>query len=676
MPRPLVTGNGQILVCFDERLVMRDLYYPHVGQLNHIVGRRNQAGIWAEGAFYWMDEEGWDRQLGYRPGSLVTASVCRHPGLGLEVEVCDGVHHRHNIFLRRLRVRDLEQRRREIRVFVTNDFNLDESDVADTALWDPEQRVIYHYKRNRCLLIGGAGPAGGIHQYATGRKRFMGAEGTWRDAEDGHLEMHPISQGAVDSTISFLLPLEAGGQADLCYWIVAAGSFEEARVGHDLVMRHGAGELLQQTEAYWRSWVGSRLDRVTGLPPAIVDAYQRSLLTIRTQVDRGGAILAANDSDILEFNRDHYSYVWPRDGALVAAALDRAGYRAVTRNFYRFCSRALTKGGYLYHKYNPDGTVGSSWHPWVGAHGPQLPIQEDETALVLWALGRSYESDPNLEFLESLFSPLVRPAADFLIRFRDPETHLPLESYDLWEERRGVFTFTTAAVAAGLKAAARIAGLLGDRKASACYGEAAAETTDALLSHLYDPVLGRFVRGIQWRAGEAVADPTPESSAAGVFLLGVLPAADPRVVATMEALERDLWCRTPVGGLARYRDDYYFRVVEETGVAPGNPWIICTLWLARWYVAAGRGRAGLTRSVELLEWSLRHAFPTGLLPEQLDPLTGQALSVAPLTWSHATLVDLILDVAAQWKEMNGVELQRDHGQWAAAPAYHAAGPDA
>lgn len=39
------------------------------------------------------------------------------------------------------------------------------------------------------------------------------------------------------------------------------------------------------------------------------------------------------------------------------------------------------------HKYNPDSSVGSSWHPWVDGQGKkQLAIQEDETALVLYTL--------------------------------------------------------------------------------------------------------------------------------------------------------------------------------------------------------------------------------------------------------------------------------------------------
>ena len=58
----------------------------------------------------------------------------------------------------------------------------------------------------------------------------------------------------------------------------------------------------------------------------------RSLLVLRTQIDNGGAIVAANDSDIMQFSRDTYSYVWPRDGALVADSLDLAGLVALVEN--------------------------------------------------------------------------------------------------------------------------------------------------------------------------------------------------------------------------------------------------------------------------------------------------------------------------------------------------------
>jgi GH15 family glucan-1,4-alpha-glucosidase len=180
-----------------------------------------------------------------------------------------------------------------------------------------------------------------------------------------------------------------------------------------------------------------------------------SLLAIRTQTDNRGAIIAANDSDIGSSVRDTYSYLWPRDGALVAHSLALAGFIDIPRNFYNLCARLLTREGYMLHKYNPDGTLASSWHPWYRDGGKELPIQEDETALVIWALWQYFEKFGDVEFIKPLYRPLVISAANFLLRFRDPLTCLPRPSYDLWEERAPTArawpaAATTAASACGM----------------------------------------------------------------------------------------------------------------------------------------------------------------------------------------------------------------------------------
>ncbi|HEY3364563.1 MAG TPA: glycoside hydrolase family 15 protein [Symbiobacteriaceae bacterium] len=652
MARPLVIGNGRLLIGFDDRLVMRDLYYPHVGQVNHIVGRRNQVGIWVDGTLDWIADDAWEKRLGYKSGSLVTDSHAVNARLGLELWIRDAVHPQEDIYVRHLRLRNNRNEERLARIFITTDFDLKGNDVGDTAVWDPNPGVMIHYKRNRWFLIGAQGTAGGIEQYATGRKRFQGAEGTWRDAEDGLLEGHGICQGAVDSTIGLAAPLAPNGTTDAFVWIVSGWDGKSVHLGHSFVLDMGPEELLTQTERYWWSWARSGRGDLNLLPSDLRDAYHRSLLTIRTQADEDGALIAANDSDIMEVNRDHYSYMWPRDGAFIAAALDRAGHRGFARRFYRFCRGALSEDGYFWHKYNPDGTVGSSWHPWVGPKGIQLPIQEDETALMLWALGNHCILNRDQEFAGSVFLDLTRPAADFLVRYRDPITHLPEESYDLWEERRGVFTFSTASVIAGLKAAAGMARMLGDYRRAEEYADAAAQTQGAMLKYLWSEERQCFLRGVYVKKdGELVPDETLESSVLGVFLLGVLPAWDPRVTATAQKLEAGLWARTRVGGVARYYNDYYFRVTDDPQVAPGNPWIICTLWLAKWHIARARSQRDLQPGLELIRWVLRHALPTGILPEQVHPFTGAPLSVAPLTWSHATLIDAMLDLAEKLRTL-------------------------
>ena len=131
---------------------------------------------------------------------------------------------------------------------------------------------------------------------------------------------------------------------------------------------------------------------------------------------------------------------------------------------------------------------------------------------------------------------------------------------------------------------------------------------------------------------------TCDASAYALFAFGVLPADDPKVAATMGRMGRKLWVKAGGGGLARYEQDYYFRVSDNFEQVPGNPWVICTLWLADWYIASAKKPADLKSAVDLLEWATLCALTTGVLPEQVHPFTLAPLSVAPLTWSHAQFV--------------------------------------
>ena len=59
MPRDLPIGNGSLLVNFDGRYALRDLYFPHVGQENQTGGDPNRFGCWVDGEFAWLDGDGW-----------------------------------------------------------------------------------------------------------------------------------------------------------------------------------------------------------------------------------------------------------------------------------------------------------------------------------------------------------------------------------------------------------------------------------------------------------------------------------------------------------------------------------------------------------------------------------------------------------------------------------------
>src|SRR4029077_7081748 len=116
---------------------------------------------------------------------------------------------------------------------------------------------------------------------------------------------------------------------------------------------------------------------------------------------------------------------------------------------------------YLLHKYTPDGSLASSWHAWYRDGERQLPVQEDETGLVLGPVWRHYDRCRDTEWFSPLFRTLVVRAADWMVAYRD-EFGLPEPSWDLWEERRGFHAFTVAAVWAGLQAAANFCAIFGE----------------------------------------------------------------------------------------------------------------------------------------------------------------------------------------------------------------------
>ena len=328
---------------------------------------------------------------------------------------------------------------------------------------------------------------------------------------------------------------------------------------------------------------------------------------------------------------------------MVADALDLAGYGEVTRRFFELCGTLITREGYLLHKYNPDGSLGSSWHAWSTPDGRlELPIQEDETGLPIWALWQHYDRDRDIEFIRPLYRKLVRTGADFMATYREPHTKLPAPSFDLWEERRGIHAFTTAAVWAGLTAARNFAVAFGQHELAKRYAVAATEIRDAALIHLWDADRGRFLRTVNILPdGTIVKDATIDISLAGIFLFGLLPANDPRVVSTMSAIEQRLSVKTPVGGVARYENDYYFQISPDIANVPGNPWFVATLWLAEHAIAISDKPEDLARPRALLDWCATRALRSGVLSEQVHPYTGEPLSVSPLTWSHAAFVSAV-----------------------------------
>jgi glucoamylase len=638
MGRPVVLSNGQLFVGLNEHGLVNDFYYPYVGleNLNNARTSPHKIGIWVDGKFSWTDDETWDASVNFEDRALVSDIHLKSAALKVSLHLQDTIDSESNALLRSVTVINDGAKKREIRVFMHQVFEISRSGRADTALYVPDAHYILDYKGRYCLLIAGKFTNGtDFDQYAAGVYNIEGKAGTYLDAEDGELSENPVEHGGVDSVIRFKKEIDAGGSVNFGYWIIAGSSQAEVENIHLEFKHNGIGSRVENSRRYWENWL-------SGTNVAVPDLHERSLthslLVIKAHCDDRGSVLASGDSSIFNYGRDYYCYCWPRDAAYALWPLIRLGHYEEAKQFFSFARDTMHQDGYLMHKYQPDRAIGSTWHPLIHERRKELAIQEDETAGVVFMMGEYFEATQDTSFIESYYPSFIVPAANFMASFIDKETGLPHASYDLWEEKFLTSTYTVTTVIAGLQTAAKLAERLGHASDAAKW-TASADGIKNNLDKLYRHN-SHFCKGfILHENGDIEYDDTIDiSSLYGPFMFAGLSMSDERLLNTARAVEAKILNISPAGGVARYENDNYFRGSQKY---TGNPWVVTTLWLAQYYATAGRNdEAG-----KLLDWALQRELPSGVLSEQFDPDTAEPLGVTPLVWSHAELVNTILDLS-------------------------------
>lgn len=650
MTRTLVLGNGNIFVGLDRFGYVREFYFPFVGLENHVSSHnQHRIGVWVDGTFSWLHEEGWETRIDCLDDTMAGVMIKSNARLDLSLHFTDVVYNEKNIFLRKVHITQQQSGAREVRLFFGQEFELYESHRGDTAYYDPSTNSVIHYKGRRVFLVNAESNNVPFTEYTTGIFNIYGKEGSFRDAEDGELQKNPIEHGPCDSVIGIKAVIQGKQATTVTYWLCVAESIQEAKALNGYVLKKSPEHIIKSTQDYWRAWANRYKFDFQDLSDLHVKLFKKSLFYIRAHVDKGGAIIASGDTSMLQNGKDTYSYMWPRDAAFAALALDQTGDQAASQRFFEFCNQVMSPEGYFMHKYLSDHSLGSSWHPWIRNGKAILPIQEDETAIILVSLKKHYETNRDLEFVEGLYNTLIKPAARFLANFRDAATGLPRPSYDLWEEKYGTHTFTAASVYGALQAASFFADILGKKDDSNIFSLAAEEIKTSIMTHLYDDQAMLFRKSITiLPSGEIKNDDTIDASSAyGVFMFRVLDANDSRLEKAMATAEKTLTNSGKTGGIIRYTGDRYFMRHE----GKSNPWIITSLWFAQYHIQKASSFAELAQAKKYLTWTVNHAGESGVLSEQLDPTTGDMLSSTPLTWSHVEYVRTVLDYIQTHKRL-------------------------
>ncbi|MDG5496548.1 glucan 1,4-alpha-glucosidase [Niveispirillum sp. BGYR6] len=211
-----------------------------------------------------------------------------------------------------------------------------------------------------------------------------------------------------------------------------------------------------------------------------------SAMVLKAQEDKthAGALIASlsapwGDTVSAETFATGYKAVWPRDFYQCAMALLALGDKQTPLAAFNYLKtiqvRPDTKGnkgvtGWFLQKTHVDGT-----REWVA-------VQLDQTAMPImlgWKLAQAGVLDKAT--LNALWADMLKPAADFLVTGGKPGIDWnnkdtvtpPATQQERWEEQGGYSPSTTAAVVAGLVAAAEIAEGAGDPDSAARYREKA-----------------------------------------------------------------------------------------------------------------------------------------------------------------------------------------------------------
>ncbi len=363
-------------------------------------------------------------------------------------------------------------------------------------------------------------------------------------------------------------------------------------------------EVEQTTGQEWDAYV-EPLPSLHFPKPTYAVSLRRSALAAALHADATWGAIASG------FDRGLSAYCWPRDAVQVAGTFERLGHAAIGRGAFRWLSKVkgrIPPFAYWFQKYTIDGCP--EW---------ETPAV-DQTAVIPWGLERHYRRTGDLDFVAGLW-PMIEQAAAVCMGdsghpgLRWIEEISLVSSAGLWDHRYGAFLYSNACVVAGLRSAARLAGLLGNPDAAAPWAERAdriwergivaqAGSTDGGTG-LVDPDTGQFLearrfstlRGLWTDRPELLVDRTKAmdiSLLGPVVPFGLLPASDPRAVRTAEAILRHNVVDGDPSVLARWAVD-----PSQSGRSPGARSLapsdahshdvssLATLWMARYLIALG-----------------------------------------------------------------------------------------
>jgi GH15 family glucan-1,4-alpha-glucosidase len=391
-----------------------------------------------------------------------------------------------------------------------------------------------------------------------------------------------------------------------------------------------AQALLKDTLARWSDWSG-KCEVPDGTPPAWRDAVIRSAVTLKALTHaRTGGIVAAPTTSLPEFiggNRNwDYRYCWLRDATFTLYALMNTGYVEEAQAWREWLIRAAAgRADELQIMYSlaGDRRLPEYELPWLEGFGRSHPVRVGNAAYTQSQL------DVYGETIDALYAARLHGlnANDDAWRvqlelIRHLEKHWRDPGAGLWEQRIEPRRYVYSTVMAWVAVDRTI------KHAERYKLDLPLEPWKAWRQAIHDEVCSagystRRNAFVQSFGGEDL-----DASALLIPLVGFLPIDDPRVVATVETIKRELMA-----------DGFVLRYIAHStadGLPPGEgAFLACSLWLADNLALMQRP----DEAKEIFERVLAVRNDVGLLAEEYDPLHRRQLGNFPQAFSHVGVIN-------------------------------------
>ncbi|MDN6876245.1 glycoside hydrolase family 15 protein [Pseudomonas citronellolis] len=393
---------------------------------------------------------------------------------------------------------------------------------------------------------------------------------------------------------------------------------------------------LERTRAGWYEWV-----RSLAIPFEWQDVVIRAAITLKLcSFEETGAIIAAVTTSVPEApgtqrNWD-YRYCWLRDAYFVVLALNRLGATKTMERYVDFITTVAVEGAELRPLYGvvpamdlteriePD-LAGFLGHAPVRVGNQAVEqVQHDVFGSVVLAVLQSFVDqrlphpgdEGMLRLLESLAERAARNAF--------------VPDAGIWEYRgrQRVHTHSAMLCWAACDRVARIAARLGHGESAARWRKEAMRIREGILREAWSERRQSFT-------GSFGVDDL-DASVLLMHELGLIEADDPRFVATVDCIGRELNVN---GHLLRYA------AADDFGV-PETAFLVVKFWYLDALAAIGRRDQARELYAELL--AARNSF--GLLSEDLHPHTGEMWGNIPQTYSMAGLINTAMRLSMSWEE--------------------------